>query len=282
MQPFTALYRHKIIKQMLTALNKIALILYKMKNIFNSLLIALVLLSFFTNCGKNETEDIIIPYGFEYFPTDSSTYIIYQVDSVLYSSFATEGKDSVSWEVKEVWDTQFEDLQGKPARTLLRYQRPTGSTTNWANIIPTVWYAVQDSNRAERMEGEERWVKLVFPIRENATWNGSAYINTTDPTLAAYQNWLFTYLNINTPQTINGQNFAETITIERTNNDENLVEKKLYKEVYAKGIGSVYKEEWVLNLGGNDITNPQPWPQRAERGYTTTSKILSYCLQDCD
>ena len=98
----------------------------------------------------------------------------------------------------------------------------------------------------------------------------------------ADEDWQFTYLNINTPQTINGQNFAETITVERTNNDENLVEKKLYKEVYAKGIGSVYKEEWVLNLGGNDITNPQPWPQRAERGYTTTSKILSYCLQDCD
>ena len=253
-----------------------------MKNNLNSLLIALVLLSIFANCGKNETEEISIPYGFEYFPTDSNTYIIYQVDSVLYSSFATDGQDSVSWEVKEVWDTQFEDLQQKKARTLLRYQRPTGSNTDWASITPTVWYAVQDSGRAERMEGEERWVKLVFPIRDGATWDGSAYINTTDPTLTAYDGWKFTYSNINQPETINGQLFPETITVERSNDDENLVEKKLYKEIYAKGIGSVYKEEWVLNLGGNDITTPLPWPQRAERGYTTTNKVLTYCLSNCD
>lgn len=235
-----------------------------------------------TSCGKNETEDISLNYGLAYFPTDSSHYITYRVDSVLYSSFATGGRDTTTWEVKEQWNESFTDLQGKTARTLLRYQRPWGSTQLWSNIVPTVWYAVHDSTRAERMEGEMRWIKLVFPLQNNSTWNATSYINTDNANLSSFANWQFAYTAIDQAATIGGQTFPQTLTVERTNNDENLVEKKLYKETYAKDIGSIYRQEWVLNLGDKDIASGLPWPERAGLGYITVSQMIDYCNTNCD
>ena len=90
----------------------------------------------------------------------------------------------------------------------------------------------------------------------------------------------FTFIDVVKPYNVNGLDFSETVTVSRTNDDENLVSKKLYKEVYAKNIGSIYKEEWVLT--NTDFDLPPTWPDRAGSGYIMTAKVLEYCLQNCD
>lgn len=232
-----------------------------------------------TRCGKNETETLDFTYGLDYFPTDTSTYIIYQVDSVLYSSFLTDGRDTSSWQVKEVKKGTFIDNEGRKAVQIWRYSRK-GNNIEWEDIVPTVWYMVRDSQRAERMEGERRFVKMTFPIKESNSWDGTAYLNTDNTELEPYDDWQFTFEDVVKPYSVNGLNFPETVTVNRTNDDENLVSKKLYKEIYAKNIGSIYKEEWVLTNTNFDL--PPTWPDRAGSGYIMTARALEYCLQNCD
>ena len=56
-----------------------------MKRIFCKLLVCSCLL-LSISC-KNETETLNADYGYNYFPFDSGTYVIYRVDSTLYNDF---------------------------------------------------------------------------------------------------------------------------------------------------------------------------------------------------
>ncbi len=235
----------------------------------------LFLLSIFIYTGcTDETEDIHLEYGYEYFPMDSGHWVIYQVDSILYSTFLSGGVDTVQLQIKEVFAQPFIDNEGREAITIERYARYS-DTIAWDKIIPTVWYAAKDSTKAERKEGELRFMNMVFPVLEGAKWNGNSYINTNQEATSVFANWQYQYELVNTPLTINGQSFDNTATVLQ-NDYEDLVNKIYSREVYAEGVGMIEKERWLLQLGSNDITSPLPWPQRAQRGSLVKMRVIDY------
>lgn len=248
--------------------------LIRMKNCFfiAALLLVINLMSW-TGCTE-ETEILNIDYGYNYFPTDSGHWITYEVDSVIYSTFLTQGVDTVHAEVREQFSTPFIDNEGREAITIERYTRYT-DTLAWDKITPTVWYAVKDSQQAERMEGELRFINMVFPVTEGVKWYGNAQINTNQDNTANYANWHYQYQEVGTPLTLNGFTFPETTTILQ-NDYEDLVTKIYSREVYAENVGLVEKVRWILQLGSNDITSPLPWPQRAQRGFIVTMRLTDY------
>lgn len=246
-----------------------------MKNIHVSLISALLFsLMLFVGACTEEFEEFEVSDGFSYFPVDSGHWVIYQVDSINYSTFLEGGVDTISAEVMELLSTPFIDNEGRSAITMERRIRHS-DTVAWENIIPTIWYVVRDSSRAERVEGELRFMNLVFPIVEGISWSGNAYINTSSSTTNQFQDWNYTYTQVNTPASFGGFNFNETCTILQ-NDYEDLVNKVYSIETYAKEVGLVYKEQWILELGGNDITDPTPWPNRAERGHVVTIEVIDY------
>lgn len=54
---------------------------------------------------------------------------------------------------------------------------------------------------------------------------------------------------------------------------ENAIEKTFAKEVYARGIGMVYKEWWHLET--QKIVD-DPWLEKAEKGYIIKMQIIDY------
>ncbi|MBK6610297.1 MAG: hypothetical protein IPI59_02615 [Sphingobacteriales bacterium] len=244
-----------------------------MRSILNiaALMIIIGVLLFISAC-KDEFLNTNIDFGFEYFPLTSGFWAEYRVDSTIYSSFLPDGKaNRTSYLREEVADT-FTDNTGRLAYTIKRFSR-TNDTLPWQNLTPVVWYAVRDSNQAERMEGELRFIKLIFPITENTTWNGNAYLDVENDNLTSYKNWKYTCKNINTPKTIGGNSFAQTTTILETD-QENLIDKVYSLAVYAKNIGKVYREQWVLNTETIDATTT--WPDRAKTGFIVKETILNY------
>lgn len=219
---------------------------------------------------SSKTEQLLIEEGYQYFPTDTGFYTIYNVDSVLYSSFLSGGVDTISCQLKEVLSNSFIDNEGREAVTVRRYVRYNDSI-NWSDIVPTVWYVVKTTSKAERMEGELRFIKMVFPITENRTWNGNIYLDTLKSDLEMYKNWQYTYNNLYTNKTYNGLNFDSTITINQ-NNYEDQINKNLSTEIYAKNVGLVFREQWILK----SINTPTVWPYDAEDGYTVTQTIIDY------
>lgn len=233
-----------------------------------------------------EIETISFNYNFDYFPMDSGHWVIYQVDSVIYSKFLSDGKDSIATQLKEVVGGTFIDNEGRIARKIERYTR-YNSAQEWSAIDPVIWYALRDSQRAERMEGDLRFIKMTFPISEGKSWKGNSQINTQDNNLKLYNNWNYTYTNLDEPLNIeatdlDGNNinnlFAKTLTVSQSTREDNynLVEYSYGVEQYAENVGMIYKELWLLELGGKPIESPDPWPQRAEKGFITWYKIIDY------
>lgn len=255
-----------------------------MKNLLSYLGVALlfVLVVHLSAC-KNEIEDIDVGAYLSYFPMDTGYWVIYDIDSTIYSKFIENGRTTRHCQLKEVYTDFFTDNEGRPAVRIERYVR-YDTATDWADIIPNVWYAVRDSQRAERVEGDLRFMKLVFPMYPDRTWAGNAYLDTGDPDLSVYADWQYKYETVDAPYqladtTLNGQLFShafDSTTAVLQQDNSNLVDKVYSREVYARHVGMVYKEQWVLNLGGKDITIPETWPDRAERGYVAIFKVLDW------
>jgi len=224
-----------------------------------------------TGC-KEGTEDPIA-FGYEYFPTDSGRYVQFKVDSIAWNDFTIPSTvDTFRFDIREINDSVFTDIAGEDATVLIRNRR---DSANGAWYIKDVWSMKRTNARAEKVEENERIVKLTFPIVDGAVWNGNLY-NTNDP-------WEYELTKIGEPFTVNGFTFNETVTVLQTgNNDipsgqtEPLLNKQLGKEVYAKGVGLVYKELTILEA---NIVPGTPFDQRIKRGFKMFMVLTDYSPQ---
>ena len=241
------------------------------KLIFSLLTIFVVMLS----C-KNETEELNLDYGYEYFPIEVNRSVTYQVDTTFYDDFA-DTVYTVTSQVKEVIVAEDStDLEGRPQVRIERYER-ADANTSWENIIPRVWYAVRSEMEAERIEENLRFLKLIFPVQNDRKWAGNAYIDTNDERWAYLDDWQYTYTEVGVAQTINGQSFDKTATV--IQNDYCNLQQRLYgKEIYAEGVGLVYKELMNLQLEATSLPpkDTDPWPERANVGEHIVWQVISF------
>lgn len=229
-------------------------------------------LSFVQMGCSSETEQIDIDYGFAYFPMDSGFWAIYSIDSVIYSPFLTNGKDSIHVEVQDLWTNRFVDNEGRPATRIERRVRQSPNES-WESITPFVWYAVRDSQRAEKMEGNLRYMNLVFPISEGKTWEGNIYLPIDPDQAQAFADWEYTYLETGVSQSVGNLDFPQTLSIVQSDY-EDLVNKLYSVEKYAKNVGLIYKKQQILKAGNS--TSNLGWPDRTETGYIVEMSVIDY------
>ena len=247
------------------------------KHIAN-IILTICFVALLTAC-KTETQQLNLSKGYDYFPIDSGFWTIHEVDSIVYDNFIGE-VDSFTTQVKEVYGESFMDNEGNMARLLYRYVRYE-QTESWDNIVPIVWYALLDTTNKQqgiRMEGELRHIKLVFPIRTGKTWLGNGYYFRFDydgislPACRSLE-WPYEYEETTEMYMLNNLVFDETVSILQKDCEDG-IDKVYSTERYAKGVGLIEKEQWVLTTG--DSTNPLPWPERAENGHIVRVRILDY------
>ncbi len=254
--------------------------MYQLSKLISFLFISLFL---FSQC-QNEIEDFTIDNGFNYYPTDSGAWRVYQVDSIVYNNFFENPKSTSSHEVREVFTEIFIDNEGREATKLMRYIRPKASAKDWSEIAPEVIYVVKDEKKVERINGALRFIKMIFPVIEDRTWQGNNYINTDTPTelwsdyynRGVYSDWEYTYKQVAATRTIGRHNFDSTLTVLHIDK-ENLVDKVFSTEIYAKGVGLVYQEEWILR--SFESTKTDNWPDRADKGHVVKMSILEYGVE---
>lgn len=221
--------------------------------LFTSALTFFILL-FFSSCKKDRPAPTPPDLGYAYFPLNLGSWIIYDVDSIVHDDY----KDSVltySYQVKELVESNYTDNSGKEIYRIERYKRSTPSS-DW--IISDVWAATRNASRAEKFEENTWYVKLIFPIKENAKWNGNAF--------NSQETMEYNYTEINVSDSVNGHNFDSTLSV--LQNDESNAILKLYaEERFAKNVGMIYKE--YVNLKLDPLKGPVS-------GLDFTMKINSY------
>ncbi|GAB4253668.1 MAG: hypothetical protein Kow0079_09450 [Vicingaceae bacterium] len=180
-------------------------------------------------CKKDSNN--IQPYtGKNYVPLKTGTYIIYQVDSYYIDDFYNPSKiDTFSFKIKEEITEKFIDAEGNTAFKLTRYKKNT-DTTNW--FVKDVWYVNKTETAYETVEENKRYIKLIFPVKLDKTWDGN--LKNIDPSRE------FTYTQVHESDVVGTLSFDSVLTVNQID-ETTLISQKLIDEKYAAGIGMIYK-----------------------------------------
>ncbi len=219
---------------------------------------------FFHGCKKDgpATNDP----GYSYFPEAVGHYCIYEVDSTVYDAF-TGDTFSYRYQVKEVIESFFTDNEGRQAMRVERYKRPYIDSIAYDSLpwtISRVWTFVRTNARAEKVEENQRFIRLSFVPRVGKTWNGNAF-NTIGE-------WEYKYLEVDEPYMINSASFDSTLLVEQKL-DTNKLYWKWYRERYARHAGMIEKTVY-------DIYDDQLFPgsviDRIQGGVIYNIKLVSW------
>jgi hypothetical protein len=213
---------------------------------------------------------VVLDFGYSYVPTDSGHYVIYKADSITYDDFFNPVKvTTVSFFLKEKIQSHFTDNLGRPADRIERYVRFSESDP-WQLL--NVWYQVVSKTSAERVEDNLRYVKLIFPQYPGDDWFGNKFITEDIPYINPqnYFPWRYEIKSKDVPYTNSYASFDSTITILHED-DSTAIYKTYSLEKYARNVGLVYKELWVVE-GQTDIG--EPWKDRAEKGFIFTLQAI--------
>jgi hypothetical protein len=256
--------------------------------IFNSLktfvvknhlpLITFGLLVALLSACKETPDDYTTEFGYEYFPLQVGKFIEYQMDSTIYDPNGdTTVYHSTTFMREEILDT-LSDNNGNIVYKIEQYGRAADSLP-W--VIKKVLSATIIDNEAIRTEDNLRFIKLTFPARNGTRWNGNAHfddgliVEVAGETLEMFKGWEYRTQAIGETATVGNFQFEETATVEEAEN-ENLIELRRSIATYAKGIGLVQREMWILDTQCIDDCVNETWEGKAEKGFILKQTILNH------
>lgn len=192
---------------------------------------------------KKDTDNSII-YGYEYFPIEEGHYVVYDVVDIFHDLALEPQHDTNFYQIKEVISETLVDGEGDTIQKLKRYFRES-DTAVWE--IQDVWTQKRTATTAEVVEENDRYIKMIFAIAYNRTWDCNALNN--EPSLECY------YENVYEPYTLNSTTFDSTVIVEKEN-FTSFIDFRRKFDVYARGVGkikSVYKDLEIDNFDTTDI-----------------------------
>ncbi len=197
------------------------------------------LLVIIASCKKEKEEPV--NFNYEYAPQTIGHYCIYDVMEITHDD-ATNIHDTITYKLKEKIESSFIDDQGRPSLRLEQSKLDT-ATGNWN--ITDIWTSTRVTSRYEKFEEDERFIRLAFPVKQDATWDGNAYNQIGK--------WDYKYTDVDVPRVYNGLNFSQTARVLQMD-EFNFVQKQLAYEVYAKNVGLVYKYYKYFTIDSFDST----------------------------
>ncbi len=233
-----------------------------MKSLLKYFFILFAVAATIHSCKKDPPQSDPVDFGYNYFPDQVGSYIIYQVDSIDYDDPLPRPPDTTRYLLKEVIASSFPDNSGRPTLRLERFYKIYNDSVpydsmNWTG--PRVWTANKTASTVEKREENIPYLKLVFPTNEGQEWNGNVY-NTLGQ--KAYE-----IISTNVPETINSVSFDSVVTVKQFERI-NFIEYRYEAEKYARNVGLVYKVRDSIYHGGDSVN--------AKKGYKFKQKIVSY------
>ena len=203
----------------------------------------------------------------DYYPLKVGSYHIYLVDSIYYNDI-TLSAETYQFQMKEeITDTFYDSSNRLNFRLEKSFRYKTDSTSydqgSWH--FSRVWYVTSTNNSIERVEENNRFVSLTNPIKNDLTWNGNAY-NYNEKWDCIYENFEEPYLS-----------YSNTVKVLQTD-DESLINKKLYEQYFAKGIGIV--KYYYIDVESQQSASPKPILERIEKGVQYTQVLIDYYIPE--
>lgn len=174
--------------------------------------------------------------GYDYFPLQAGNYRIFEVVDIRYT--IQHGKDSSFYYLKEVVMDSSIDQTGETSHFIYQYKR-SDPADPWEKESVVVHTVKRSLSNLVVYEGNIPYVKLTFPVKVGLTWDGNAY-NTQDV-------MYYHYSDVEIPDTMLNWMDSPLIRVVQNDFDDQLIRRDLRNEIYAAGIGLVYKESSILD-----------------------------------
>lgn len=211
-----------------------------------------ILLVIISSCKPIDYDNI--NYYYNYFPLQINQEKEFLVTNIVHSSF---GRDTSSYFLKEIITDYNINIEGDTVYTLERYWKVDSSLSY---EIKDVWTSKKNLGAGYLNEENITYTKLIFPLSLNIFWNGNAFNNLD------YQEYSIESINI--PFQLNDLIFDSTVTVIQ-NYKSNLLEFENAKEIYATGIGLIYKEDVQLEINSGNLSD-------INQGYEYYQEIINY------
>ncbi|MFD2998949.1 hypothetical protein ACFS7Z_01140 [Pontibacter toksunensis] len=209
-----------------------------------ALLLLVVIAGFVAGCDRNEEEVDPALMGYDYYPLEIGDYRIYKVTDI---RFQHNVGDTTRFQLMERVDTSFYDQTDKLNYKIIRSVRPD-ENSGW--VEDSVFVVSKQSTKVMLTKDNTRYVKLVFPIKDGVSWLGDAYndhkanIISRDPNKRA-EYYLdkdpSIYHNKRASYTLMDKTYLNTVTVIQGYPSHDGVGLDDRKEVYAEGVGLIYK-----------------------------------------
>lgn len=221
---------------------------------------------------KKEDADFEPDFGYEYFPDQIGHFVVYDVDSTTYDDFFRPPLVTTRrLQMKDRIESVFVDNLGREAVRVERFERDSAGQ-GWE--LRRAYYFVKNRSNVEVVEENLRFVKLVFPPRENTRWQGNKFIQAVGNN-AYLANWEYRITSRGAPADINGVSYPSTVNI-LLRDRETQIQKVFAREVYAANVGLVFREWMNLEAQSNF---DRPWPERSERGFIVRMQAVEYGVE---
>lgn len=219
------------------------------------LIVLLVAVSFLFSCGEDDGDITIEPFtGKEYAVLNIGQESVFQIDSTIYNEFtgrvnlkSLQQKESVVRIEKDAAnrDNYIVEISTRAADTLpWRLNRVT------KRIITDFRYEVLDNNVLS--------VPLVFPVELSKKWNSNV--------LNAFGEKEYEYTDVNKSFNSTDCTYDSTVTVLQFI-EINLVEQQQEEEVFATGVGLIFRTHKDLETEPNgDIRS----------GFESTMKLIAF------
>ena len=213
--------------------------------------VSLVFVSFvilLSSCGK-KTETFYSPSIDDYSSLQVGKVYIYRLDSTILASFGTS-LIVKSYHAKDSIESTFNDNQGRPSYRIFRYIRDTTGVQAWR--FAATYVATAANQSLEYVDNNMRFIKLRLPITEGYTWKAHTFIDTKsiNTTVPYLDEWEYEYRNVGQPFSVLNKTYDSTVTVAQHDettpegpfNPNSYQQRNYGQEVYAKGVGLIYKE----------------------------------------
>ena len=232
-----------------------------MTNKLSTISLLLVATLAFVSCNKeNEIPaDIEFAADKQYFPLQTDKALIYKVTEITIDK-PSDYYDTAIYYLRERTDIPFIDNEGDTAYRIERFK--SQSLNSWK--ISDVWEAKLTTYTAEKVEENQRFIKIKFPLAIGKYWNGNLK-NELDDKDCTITSLSATYNN-------ESIRLDSCLSITR---DSSLTQiSKLYDvEIYARGIGLVYKE--ITDINSQEVIYGVPIENRIYRGTIYRQELIT-------
>ncbi len=131
-------------------------------------ILALLVVGSLISCNST-VEPNISEFGYNYYPVEVGAYRIYYTATTRYN---LDGSISTAeYLVKEVAEDSITYADGSTRIVLGRYSADLNAT-KWQK--DSLWAVLKDASKIVVSESNVDFIKMVFPMKENITWDGNA------------------------------------------------------------------------------------------------------------